>query len=172
MNTLAQAFYNAASDTTKRYSLESFCFTYQFGLNIYFNDYDDLQELLSLDEVELEFWALYDSSEQTDFKVSDFKTLQSILEMLENAEDSDDVTQYLAIIADGYVKSLDDAKEWHNNSFFSREMTKKELGQYFVDEGLMGDIPDNLINYIDYESLGRDLMFDYVIINGNMYYNN
>ena len=34
-----------------------------------------------------------------------------------------------------------------------------DLGYYLVDEGYFGNIPDNLINYIDYELIGRDAIF-------------
>ena len=37
----------------------------------------------------------------------------------------------------------------------------KELAEQFVDEGLLGDIPEALENYIDYEAIARDLSFDY-----------
>ncbi|WP_395175501.1 antirestriction protein ArdA [Roseibium alexandrii] len=45
--------------------------------------------------------------------------------------------------------------------------TLEELAEQFVDEGLFGDIPDNLTNYIDYAAIGRDLRFDYSIENLN-----
>lgn len=35
-----------------------------------------------------------------------------------------------------------------------------ELAEQFVDEGLFGEIPDSIANYLDYESMGRDLGFD------------
>ena len=31
-----------------------------------------------------------------------------------------------------------------------------------VDDGLFGTIPENLVNYIDYAAIGRDLSYDYV----------
>ena len=37
----------------------------------------------------------------------------------------------------------------------------KELAEQFVDEGLFGDIPDHLANYIDMDAIARDLAFDY-----------
>lgn len=37
----------------------------------------------------------------------------------------------------------------------------KELAEQFVDEGLFGDIPEHLINYIDMDAIARDLAFDY-----------
>ena len=37
----------------------------------------------------------------------------------------------------------------------------KDLAEQFVDEGLYGDIPENLTHYIDYEAIARDLAVDF-----------
>ena len=37
----------------------------------------------------------------------------------------------------------------------------KELAEHFVDEGLFGEIPQHLENYLDYDAIARDLGFDY-----------
>ena len=44
----------------------------------------------------------------------------------------------------------------------------KELAEQFVEEGLFGDIPSHLQNYIDYDAIARDLAIDYseTYING------
>lgn len=45
----------------------------------------------------------------------------------------------------------------------------KELAMYFVDEGLFGEIPENIKNYIDYDAIGEDLRNDgytQIFING------
>lgn len=46
-----------------------------------------------------------------------------------------------------------------------------ELAEYFVDEGVIGDIPERLLNYFDYAALARDLTCDYaeVTIAGKRY---
>lgn len=36
----------------------------------------------------------------------------------------------------------------------------EELAEQFVDEGLLGEIPENIASYIDYDAIGRDLSFD------------
>jgi len=38
----------------------------------------------------------------------------------------------------------------------------KELAEQFVDDGIFGNIPEHLENYIDYDAIARDLNFDYV----------
>ena len=37
----------------------------------------------------------------------------------------------------------------------------KELAEQFVDEGLYGEIPKAIANYLDYDAIARDLGFDY-----------
>lgn len=39
--------------------------------------------------------------------------------------------------------------------------TMRELAEQFVDEGLFGEIPEYLQNYIDYDAIARDLGMDY-----------
>ncbi|MFG5379709.1 antirestriction protein ArdA [Yoonia sp. R2-816] len=39
--------------------------------------------------------------------------------------------------------------------------TMKELAEQFVEEGLFGDIPDHLANYIDMDAIAYDLSMDY-----------
>lgn len=40
----------------------------------------------------------------------------------------------------------------------------KELAEQFVDEGLYGEIPAAIANYLDYDAIARDLGFDYTEI--------
>lgn len=44
------------------------------------------------------------------------------------------------------------------------KMTLSDLACQFVDEGLFGDIPATIANYIDYEAIVRDLGMDYTEI--------
>lgn len=49
--------------------------------------------------------------------------------------------------------------------------TMRELAECFVDEGLFGDIPENIRFYLDYDAIARDLSVDYTEtrINGTNY---
>lgn len=51
------------------------------------------------------------------------------------------------------------------------EENLRELAERFVDEGLYGDIPDNLQFYIDYDAIARDLAVEYseITIAGGKY---
>lgn len=48
-----------------------------------------------------------------------------------------------------------------NFIYYSGVNSYKELAKIFVYDGLFGEIPENLKNYIDYEAMGRDLSYDY-----------
>lgn len=37
----------------------------------------------------------------------------------------------------------------------------RELAEQFVDDGLFGEIPEHLANYIDFDAMARDLQHDY-----------
>ena len=37
----------------------------------------------------------------------------------------------------------------------------RELAEQFVEEGLFGDIPESIRNYLDYDAMARDLGMDY-----------
>ena len=47
----------------------------------------------------------------------------------------------------------------------------RDLAVQFVDEGLFGDIPKAIENYLDYDAIARDLDMDYgqAVINGTSY---
>lgn len=166
MNTLSIAQLEALfNDTTKAHCLEGFCFTLQHGMNFYFNDYEEFTDLLNEYDLEVEFWLLDDK-----YKVESFNELEELLNFIDyNSED--DIEIALAIKNEGYEKTLDEALEWHHENFFSEYQTDTDLGYYMVDEGLMGVIPDSIKCYLDYEKIGKEMKWDLVEINNNLYWN-
>jgi antirestriction protein len=72
---------------------------------------------------------------------------------------------------DSVKEMLDDSYLLDDTTLYEVE-TLTELAELFIDEGLFGKIPENLINYIDYESIGRDLQYDYdeYIFDGTTYF--
>lgn len=46
------------------------------------------------------------------------------------------------------------------NYMFYNVETFDEFIDILIDEGVFGDIPNNLINYLDYDAIARDLQFD------------
>ena len=95
------------------------------------------------------------------------KMMNTILELEANEMDCPnsatttemDLIQMVLMLDEGndleYVFSnYDDCSYYVVNSY-------TELAELFCDDGLFGDIPKHLENYIDYEAMGRDLSYDY-----------
>lgn len=160
--TQLEALFN---DTTKAHCLEGFCFTLQHGMNFYFDDYEDLMDTLNEYDLEIEFWLLDDA-----YKVESFQDLEELLDFI-SYNDEDDIEKALAIKEEGYASSLDDALTWHNDNYFSESQSDTDLGYYMVDEGLMGEIPEPIKSYIDYERIGKEMKWDLIEINDCLYWN-
>ncbi|MEQ8306912.1 MAG: antirestriction protein ArdA [Hoeflea sp.] len=92
----------------------------------------------------------------------------AFLEKVEEWSD-DQKTRYIIAVGECGFDHADVCDDPYGVDIDMYEMeSMRELAEQFVDEGLFGDIPDYLANYIDYESIARDLAFDYTetIING------
>lgn len=152
------------NDSSKAHCLEGFCFTFQHGMNFHFNDYDELTDLLNEHDLEIEFWLLDDK-----YKVDNFSDLNEMLDFID-CNDDDDIEKAIAIKSEGYASDLDEALEWHNDNYFSEFQTDEDLGYYMVDEGLMGDVPEAIKSYLDYEKIGKEMKWDLIEINECLYW--
>lgn len=66
---------------------------------------------------------------------------------------------------DCYEGNIEDHKG--DDHFMSNDVA---YGWYVIESGLMGDIPDHLVNYIDVEAVGREYSQDITITdNGNIF---
>ena len=78
--------------------------------------------------------------------------------------DDDDIVRACIVYGDGlntcqfdeYSPSDDVAQDLE----IYENVTFTELAEQFVDDGLLGEIPEHLSHYIDYEAFGRDLSHD------------
>lgn len=103
------------------------------------------------------------------FDIGEYESIDSINETAAIYEslDSDDLIKLSYLVDDcGYkakqaLEMLDDVELY-------TDTTLEELAEQFIADGLFGDVPENLINYIDYEKIARDLSFDYAQVNGNV----
>lgn len=144
----------------KKYRLEGFCFTFDVGINFYFDDLENFKDVIDENDLEIEFWQLEEVATTNSYDVDNFSDLSAIIEWLDDGEDEDLIAQYIALANDNFCQ-LDEAKEYHENNLFCEVMSDEDLGYYIVDEGLFGvEIPDSLANYLDYKSIGRDFSFD------------
>ena len=83
-----------------------------------------------------------------------------------------DLLQMIALIDNG--SDLEEALERYEDIIMYEVNTLEELAGLMCDEGLFETIPESLINYIDYEAIGRDLQYDYneIEIDGTTYFYN
>ena len=92
--------------------------------------------------------------------------IQKAAEKLEEvSEDQRDAFRaYIEIVGEEYA----DASSFEE-AYIGEFSNETELAEYFINEGIAGfEIPENLINYFDYEKYGRDL--SYTLHNFNGYY--
>lgn len=159
-----------ASDKTKTFRLEAFSFTFQYGLNIYFDDMDDLKDIIG--ESEIEFWQVEGMNEDTYMDVNNFADLTTAIELIEAGHFQEDLDTFNAIAKEGYAPTLADAQQWHEDNHFSDHMNDYDFGHYLMHEVSCIEIPETLQGYIDYEQYGKDaLINDFVVIGSNIYNN-
>lgn len=164
----AQEFNTLASDTSKTYRLEAFSFTFQFGLNVFFNDMDDLHNIIG--DTEIEFWQVEEQASECCIDVSDFHSLKQVLEMCADAAPSD-LEAYQEIVKGGYA-TWETVADWHLDNYFCEDMNDYDFGHYLMHDVSCIEVPEALQGYIDYEQYGKDaLINDFVKIGSNIYNN-
>ena len=163
-------FSNKASDSSKNFRLEAFSFTFQFGLNIFFDDMDDLREIIG--DTEIEFWQVEGLREDTYMNVDNFKDLETAIELIMEGHFQEDLDLFQQLKNEGYVRNLEDAQEWHDENQFCEDMSDYDFGHYLMHDVSCIEIPEALQGYIDYEAYGRDAKINDFVTIGNFIYSN
>lgn len=119
-------------------------------------DFEELQEKLQKDtcyitDVDSDFNYSFEGA----ISISELEDLADKLNEINNGYEEEEfkaLMEYLGDFEEAY-------STWEAGDFnyYPGVKDREELGQYIVDEGLWGEIPENLINYIDYEAIGRDV---------------
>lgn len=96
---------------------------------------------------------------------ADVFALNDIVEELSLLGDYE-LLQVQYLLYEGYeirysLDNHDDVTIYDYRSSSSFKDVYELLAEDLVDEGCFGEIPANLIHYIDYSAIGRDLSFDY-----------
>ncbi|WP_252061376.1 antirestriction protein ArdA [Acinetobacter sp. AHP123] len=163
-------FSNKASDSSKLFRLEAFSFTFDFGLNIYFDDMDDLRDIIG--DTEIEFWQVEGLQEDTYMDVDNFKDLESAIELIMEGHFQEDLDLFKQLKDEGYVSDLSQAQEWHDENQFCEDMSDYDFGHYLIHELSCIEIPEALQGYVDYEAYGRDAKINDFVTVGNFIYSN
>ena len=95
----------------------------------------------------------------------------SYLEAIEEWGEDDKIIVIIAVGEAGYNFNLgEDAPDQFDIDLYELN-SLKELAEQFVEEGLFGEIPTSIQNYLDYDAIARDLAMDYseIRIDGRNY---
>ena len=116
---------------------------------------------LAVEEFEIQFI----DGERIDAALADAFGLHQgdVAAFFDSVEDSDDHEKLGAIIAVsecGHVLSLESCDPDDVDLDIYEAETLRDLAEQFVDEGLFGDIPEQLQFYIDHDAIARDLAAD------------
>lgn len=88
----------------------------------------------------------------------------NIAAFIELAEELDEHEKRVLIIAGAELGYTIDPKDADPEAFdidIYEGLSMRELGEQFVDDGLFGEIPEQLAHYIDYDAIARDLAIEY-----------
>ena len=113
-------------------------------------DVDEMEVFINDFETEINGLEI---SENTD--ISD---LNDIAEQLESLDEYDLEKLEAILEADG--GSLENALDNIDDYIYYSNMSLEDVASEMIDEGVFGDIPDSIINYIDTSAIARDLGYD------------
>ena len=86
--------------------------------------------------------------------------VSNFLELAEEWEHWEKVNTIIAVDECGYDFDPQNDPDHYGIDYYCAD-SMKELAERFVEDGLFGDIPENLQFYIDYDAIARDLSMDY-----------
>lgn len=104
-------------------------------------------------------YAIHDF--EAPFKVSEYADIDEIQAMIDfsNLDETDQIKAAYLYDNGNYFK-LNDCIDNVDDVDFYEGMNLIEVAEQMIEEGLFGDIPKSIANYIDYEAIARDLGFE------------
>ncbi len=96
---------------------------------------------------------------------------EAFFEAMTDWSDDDKIKVIIAVGEAGYKFTLgDDEPDQFEVDLYQAD-SLADLAAQFVEEGLYGEIPDPLRNYIDYDAIARDLSVEYgdILLEGTRY---
>ena len=121
-------------------------------------DYEEMEERIGLNG-EYEEYAIHDY--ELPFEISEYTSISEInrlCELVMELEGSP-ILDELKEIQGMWFGSLEELLEHVEDiQCYSDCASMEDIARYYVEEtGQLGEVPSNLQNYIDYQSLGRDM---------------
>jgi antirestriction protein len=115
-----------------------------------------------------EEFAIHDTDCCDGLEIGEYSSLSEIAERFEFIEDCHDEDLAIACLKLG--SDLDDAKDYLNRFAGSADSFLDYASEY-ADECLLGDVPNNVRFYFDYQAFARDLACEMTTetVNGTVY---
>lgn len=121
-------------------------------------DYEEMEEKISLNG-EYEEYAIHDY--ELPFEISEYTPISEINRLCEQVMELEGspILEELKEIQGMWFSSLEELLEHVDDIIcYSDCDSMEDIARYYVEEtGQLGEVPSNLQNYIDYQSLGRDM---------------
>lgn len=120
-------------------------------------DYEEMAEKIGLNE-EYEEFAIHDY--ELPFEVDEYTPIEEINRLCEAVMELEGTTIYeeLKEIQNMWFSNLDDLLDNVDNIQCHSDCDSMEdIAYFYVEEGLLGEIPERLQTYLDYSAIGRDL---------------
>ena len=121
-------------------------------------DYEEMEEKSGLNG-EYEEYAIHDY--ELPFEISEYTPISEINRLCEQVMELEGspILEELKEIQGMWFSSLEELLEHVDDIIcYSDCDSMEDIARYYVEEtGQLGEVPSNLQNYIDYQSLGRDM---------------
>lgn len=120
-------------------------------------DYEDMAEKIGLGE-EYEEFAIHDY--ELPFEVDEYTPIEEINRLCEAVMELEGTTIYeeLKEIQNMWFSNLDELLDNVDDiQCYSDCDSIEDIAYFYVEEGLLGEIPERLQMYLDYSAIGRDL---------------
>ena len=115
----------------------------------------EIKEVLGSDE---EFFI---TDYEADFRIEEYENLNELNSFAEKLIDLDEYDQKKVLyLVDDIGYSWEDSLEKYEDVIFYPNSTLEDVAEEMVEEGIFGDLTDQIKGYLDYEKLGRDLGID------------
>jgi len=121
-------------------------------------EYEELKERIGLND-EYEEYAIHDY--ELPFEIEEYTPLEELNCLCELAEELEGTgfENDIAEIQCAFFSSFEEMVEHKDDIICHSDCDDMEdVARYYIEEsGALGEIPDRLVNYIDYAAFGRDL---------------
>lgn len=129
---------------------------------------EEVFERIGINE-EYEEWFITDYETDFGLKIDEYENLEKLNELAERLESLNEYDmRKLEAALEAFSNDVEEHLDNLDDYDFYENMTLEDLAYEFVDEGMFGDIPENIKNYIDYDAIARDLQYDYTEVNNGL----